>query len=280
MHPELVALVLVSAFLHASWGAVVKASSDRLMATTVGVLVPALICLVLARQVTPPAVPAWPWLMASVALHQAYYLFLLLAYRYGDLNQVYPIARGGAPLVVAAIAVLWLQEPMPPMRLAGMALISAGLFALAIDKRLFTREGAIGVACAAATALMIGASTAIDYVGLHRANSTMGYIVWINLMEAVFLVPVALLVRRKALPNLPWRELPRQVTAGLVVAASYAMMLWALSLGAAAPVAALRETSVVFAALIGAVFLREKMGRRRAIAAAVVAAGVVVLNLG
>lgn len=279
MRAELVALVLVSAFLHASWGAVVKASSDRLMAATVGVLVPALICAVLARQVTPPAVPAWPWLLGSAALHQAYYLFLLIAYRYGDLNQVYPIARGGAPLVVAAITVLWLQEPLPPMRAAGMALISGGLFALAVDKRLFTREGAIGVGCAAATALMIGTSTAIDFIGLHQANSTMGYIVWINLMEAVVLVPVALIARRRQLPNLPWRELPRQMIAGIVVAASYAMMLWALSLGAAAPIAALRETSVVFAALIGAVFLREKMGRRRIAAACVVAAGVVVLNL-
>jgi len=279
MHAELVALVLVSAFLHACWGAVVKASRDRLMATTVGVLVPALICLVLARQVTPPAVPAWPWLMASVALHQAYYLFLIVAYRFGDLNQVYPIARGGAPLVVAAITLLWLDDPLPPARAFGMVLISGGLFALAVDRRLFTREGAISVACAAVTALMIGSSTAIDYIGLHKANSTMGYIVWISLMEAVFLLPAALLIRHRSLHKLPWRELPRQTLAGLVVAASYAMMLWALSLGAAAPIAALRETSVVFAALIGAVFLREKMGRKRAIAAGIVALGVVALNL-
>ena len=279
MHAELVALVLVSAFLHAIWGAVVKASRDRLMATTVGVLVPALICLVLARQVTPPAGAAWPWLIASVALHMAYYLFLLIAYRFGDLGQVYPIARGGAPLVVAVIAVLWLDEAMPPTRVGGMAMISLGLFALAFDRRLFTREGAIGVGCAAITATMIGASTAIDFVGLHRANSTMGYIVWVNLLEALLLVPATLLIRGGALKRLPWRELPRQALAGIVVAASYAMLLWALSLGAVAPVAALRETSVVFATLIGTVFLGEKMGRRRAIAAGVVAAGVVVLNL-
>ncbi|MCC6467966.1 MAG: EamA family transporter [Alphaproteobacteria bacterium] len=279
MHAELVALVLVSAFLHAIWGTVVRASRDRLMATTVGVLVPALICLMLVRQVTPPAGPAWPWLIASVALHLGYYLFLLVAHRFSDLGQVYPIARGGAPLVVAAIAMTWLDEAMPPSRALGMAMISLGLFALAIDRRLFTRAGAIGLGCAAVTATMIGASTAIDFIGLHRANSTMGYIVWVNLLEALVLVPGTLLIRAGAIKRLPWRELPRQAAAGIVVAASYAMLLWALSLGAAAPVAALRETSVVFATLIGTVFLGEKMGRRRAIAAGVAAAGVVVLSL-
>jgi drug/metabolite transporter (DMT)-like permease len=279
MHAELVALVLVSAFLHAIWGAVVKASRDQLMATTVGVLVPALICLVLARQVTPPAAPAWPWLIASVALHMGYYLFLLVAYRFGDLGQVYPIARAGAPLVVAAIALVWLGETLPVSLAGGMAMISGGLAALAVDRRLFTRSGAIGVGCALATATMAGASTVVDFIGLHRANSTMGYIVWINLIEALVLVPAALLIRGGALKRLPWRELPRQAAAGVVVAASYAMLLWALSLGAVVPIAALRETSVAFATLIGAVFLRERMGPRRAMAAGAVAAGVAVLNL-
>ncbi|MCC7045905.1 MAG: EamA family transporter [Alphaproteobacteria bacterium] len=279
MHAELVALVLVSAFLHAIWGTVVRASRDRLMATTVGVLVPGLICLVLVRGVTPPAGPAWPWLIASVALHLGYYLVLMVAYRFGDLAQVYPIARGGAPLVVAAIAVAWLDEPMPPSRVIGIAMISFGLFGLAIDRRLFTRKGAIGLGCAVVTATMIGASTAVDFVGLHRANSTMGYIVWINLIEALLLVPGGLLIRAGAIKRLPWRELPRQAAAGLVVAASYAMLLWALSLGDAMPVAALRETSVVFATLVGTVFLGETMGWQRALAAGVVAAGVLVLNL-
>jgi len=279
MQPDLVALVLFSAFLHAMWGAAVKSSRDRLMAATTGVLVPALICVVLARQVTAPAVEAWPFLAGSAALHVGYYAFLLLAYRVGDLSQVYPIARGGAPLVVAAIVTLWLDEPMPQTRAAGVALVSAGLFALAIDRRLFTRQGAVAVGCASAAALIIGSSTALDFIGLQRANATLGYIVWINLAEAVVLVPAVLWFRRRRLNVLPWRELPRQAMAGVVVAASYAMLLWALSLGAAAPVAALRETSVVFAALIGTAFLGEPLGRRRIAAALVVALGVVVLNL-
>jgi len=279
MHAELVALVLVSALLHASWGAVVKSSADRLMATTVGTLVPALICVVLARSVTPPAVAAWPYLAASVALHMAYYGFLLLAYRLGDLNQVYPIARGGTPLVVAAIAVLALGEDMSFMRMLGVALVALGLFAIAAERSLLTARGAMAIGCAVLTAVMIGSATAIDFVGLHRANSTLGYIVWINLLEGFMLLPLALVVRWGEFKTLPWRELPRQGLAGLVVAASYGMMLWALSLGAIAPIAALRETSVVFAALIGAAFLGEPMGRRRAIAAVVVAIGAVVVNL-
>lgn len=279
MHAELVALVLVSAFLHACWGAVVKSSADRLMATTVGTLVPALICLGLMRSVTPPALAAWPYMAASVALHTAYYGFLLIAYRFGDLNQVYPIARGGTPVVVAAIAVLVLDESLSPARLIGVAIVAAGLFAIAADRSLLTGRGVMAIGSAVLTAVMIGSATAIDFVGLHRANSTLGYIVWINLFEALVLMPFALLIRWGELKTLPWRELPRQGLAGLVVAASYAMMLWALSLGAIAPIAALRETSVVFAALIGAVFLGEAMGRRRAVAAAIVAVGAAVVNL-
>lgn len=279
MHAELVALVLVSALLHACWGAVVKSSADRLMATTVGTLVPALICLGLMRSVTPPALAAWPYMAASVALHMAYYGFLLIAYRFGDLNQVYPIARGGTPIVVAAIASFLLDEELSPARLVGVAIVAAGLFAIAADRSLLTRRGAMAIGSAVLTAVMIGSATAVDFVGLHRANSTLGYIVWINLFEALVLLPFALLIRWGGLKTLPWRELPRQALAGLVVAASYAMMLWALSLGAIAPIAALRETSVVFAALIGAAFLGEPMGRRRAVAAVVVAIGAVIVNL-
>ncbi len=279
MHAELVALVLVSALLHACWGAVVKSSADRLMATTVGTLVPALICLGLMRSVTPPALAAWPYMAASVALHMAYYGFLLIAYRFGDLNQVYPIARGGTPIVVAAVALFLLDEELSPARLVGVAIVAAGLFAIAADRSLLTRRGAMAIGSAVLTAVMIGSATAVDFVGLHRANSTLGYIVWINLFEALVLLPFALLIRWGGLKTLPWRELPRQALAGLVVAASYAMMLWALSLGAIAPIAALRETSVVFAALIGAAFLGEPMGRRRAVAAVVVAIGAVIVNL-
>jgi uncharacterized membrane protein len=174
---------------------------------------------------------------------------------------------------------LVLDEELSPARLVGVAIVAAGLFAIAADRSLLTRRGAMAIGSAVLTAVMIGSATAVDFVGLHRANSTLGYIVWINLFEALVLLPFALLIRWGGLKALPWRELPRQALAGLVVAASYAMMLWALSLGAIAPIAALRETSVVFAALIGAAFLGEPMGRRRAIAAAAVAVGAVIVNL-
>jgi uncharacterized membrane protein len=278
MHAELVALVLVSALLHAIWGAVVKSSADRLMATTVGTLVPALICLFLVRTVTAPDAAAWPFIAGSVALHMAYYAFLLLAYRFGDLSQVYPVARGGTPLVVGAIAVLVIGEALSPMRMAGIAIVAIGLFVIAADRRLLTAHGALAIGAALLAAIMIGTATAVDFVGLHRANSTLGYIVWINLLEGLVLLPLALAIRRNALKALPWRELPKQGFAGLIVVASYGMMLWALSLGAVAPIAALRETSVVFAVLIGAAFLGEPMGRKRAVAAIIVAIGALVVN--
>lgn len=279
MHAELVALVLVSALLHAIWGAIVKSSADRLMATTVGTLVPAIVCAFLARTVTAPDQAAWPYMALSVALHMAYYGALLVAYRFGDLSQVYPIARGGTPLVVGAIAVLVLAEPVSQLRMIAIGVVALGLFVIAADRRLLTWQGALAIGASTLAAAMIGTATAIDFVGLHRANSTLGYIVWINLLEGIVLLPLALAIRRNELGTLPWRELPKQGFAGLIVVASYGMMLWALSLGAVAPIAALRETSVVFAVLIGAAFLGEPMGRKRGIGAIIVALGAIIVNL-
>lgn len=279
MQAELIALVLVAAFLHGVWGAAGKGSRDPMMAATVGALVPALAAAALARGVTAPSVWAWPWMAASIALHLLYMATMLLAWRQLALVVAYPIARAGTAPVAAAIGALFLDQTLSLAALAGLAAIALGLLALGMDRALLEGRGLAGAALAAASAICLGGATAIDYVGLHRADSTLGYIVWINLLEGVLIVPAALILRRKRLASLPWRELPLQALTGLCAAASYAMVLWALSLAPLAPVAALRETQALFAALIGAAFMGEALGRRRALAVLLVAVGAVAVNL-
>jgi drug/metabolite transporter (DMT)-like permease len=280
MHAELIALVLLAAFLHGLWGAAGKGSRDPVMAATVGALVPALAAaaLVLGRGVTAPSAWAWPWMAAAVALHLLYIVSMLLAWRYLALVLAYPIARAGAAPVAAALGALFLDQPLSLAALAGLGALALGLLVLGAGRAVLEGRGAAGAALAVLSAACLGGATAADYVGLHRADSTLGYIVWIALAEGAVVVPAALIVRRRGLAALPWRELPVHAATALCAAASYAMVLWALSLAPLAPVAALRETQALFAAVIGAAFLGQRLGPRGLAAAGLVAAGAIAVN--
>src|SRR5215216_2120881 len=220
-HVAVVGAVLVAAVLHASWNALLKGVQDRL-ATVVLLDLTGLV--VVAAAVVPlvpvPAPASRGLLVASVVLHLGYELLLLVAYRDGDLSQVYPVARGTAPLLVAAYAGLVLGEQLAPVQLAGLGGVCAGLP----------------------------------------------------------LPLYALAARRPALAGRLRRHLGPGVAAGLLSVAAYGLVLWAQRRGALAVVAALRETSVLAAALIGSLVFGERFGRRRVLAAALLAAGIVALN--
>ncbi len=279
MQAELIALVLVAAFLHGVWGAAGRASRDPAMAAVVGMLLPALIAAGLARVVTAPASEAWPWMAASIGLHLGYILSLLLAWRFLALTVAYPIARAGAVPAAAAAGLLWLDLPLPATAMAGIGAIAMGLAVLGASRAVLTTRGFAGAAVALLAAVFLGGATAMDFVGLHRAQSTLGYIVWINLLEGAAILLLAVLARGRRVLALPWRELPLQILCGLCVGASYAMVLWALSLAPLAPVAALRETQALVAALFAAAFLNEKLDARRIAACVLVVSGLVAVSL-
>lgn len=279
MPAELIALVLVAAFLHGAWGALGRGSRDPVMAAVVGALVPALAAAALARAVTMPADAAWPFMAASIALHLGYGASLILAWRFLALTQAYPVARAGAAPVAAAIGVQWFDQAMPPATIIGVGAIALGLCVLGLTRALLTPRGAAGAFFAVLAAGFLGGAAAMDFIGLHRAQSTLGYIVWINLVGGTLVVVLALILRRRRLAAMPWRELPLQISSGLLAAASYAMVLWALSLAPLAPVAALREAQALVAALFAAAFLDEKMDARRFAACALVVFGVVAVSL-
>ncbi len=276
---EIVALVLFSALLHASWNALLKGAADRTTQSAVLYGAMALVAVAGLTQVAPPALASWPFLALSIVLHNLYVLTLLLAYREGDLSQVYPIARGSAPILVAVLSTSVAGEALGTGQWLAVALISGGVLSLALDRRLLSRRVVGPVSYALMTAVLIGLYTFIDALGLRSAESVFGYIFWLlALSGGAFLILVAWM-RRLRPRKIAIGTWGRGVCAGGLATLSYGAFLWALSLGAMAPVAALREISVVFAAAIGALVLGEPFGRRRIAAAAAVAAGVVALNL-
>ena len=268
--------VLVAAVLHASWNALLKGVDDRL-AIVVLLDLTGLVVAALALPLVPvPAQASRGLLVASVTLHLGYELLLLVAYRAGDLSQVYPLARGTAPLLVAAYAGLVLGERLEPVQLAGLGGVCAGLVLLAEAGRGARWRPAVGPALA--TGVFIAAYTVADGLGVRRAGTVTGYVAWLFLLHGLPIPLFALAARGRALAPRLRRHLGAGVAAGLLAVAAYGLVLWAQRRGALAVVAALRETSVLVAALIGTLVFGERLGRRRVLAAALLAAGIVALN--
>jgi drug/metabolite transporter (DMT)-like permease len=269
--------VLLAAVLHAGWNALLKGVPDRL-ATIVLLDLTGLGLSALALPLVPPPAPASRGLLvASVALHLGYELLLLRSYRVGDLSQVYPLARGSAPLLVAAFAGLVLGERLGSWQLAGLVGVCVGLLLLVgAGGAPLGRGQAVGSALA--TGVFIAAYTVADGLGVRRAGTDLGYVAWLFLLHGIPIPLVVAAIRGRGLAARLRGHLPAGVAAGALSVAAYGLVLWAQRRGALAVVAALRETSVLVAALIGSLVFGERFGRRRVLAAALLAAGIVALN--
>jgi drug/metabolite transporter (DMT)-like permease len=275
--PPILAAVLAAALLHAIWNSLAHSVPDRLVGFGLIGLVSAVIGAALV--VVSPALPAgvWWFVAASAALHVVYNLLLLASYQLGEFSQTYPLARGTAPLVVTAVSVLVLHKGLPGAELAGVLAICAGLIALVLVGGPPGRAQLPALGCAMLTGLMIAGYTVVD--GLAVVRSPLGsYVGWLFLCQGLPTALLPLARGRSLRSRLPGSAL-RGCVGGLVSFLAYAAVLWAQTSGALAPIAALRETSIVFGALIGTVFLGERLGYRRAGAAAVVLAGVLLISL-
>jgi drug/metabolite transporter (DMT)-like permease len=282
MSPEhfAIALILAAAFLHAAANALVKASADALLMRGFMSGFSAVVALPFVFFV--PALPsgAWPILLASVLVHGLYPFFVAAAYRRGDLSVVFPVARGVSPLGVAVLAVLFGREAAGAAQLAGMVLIAAGVLSIALDPlRLRRAWAASALAFAAATGVVVAGYTYLDAVGLRKADTATSYIVWLLVADGAWSTGLIALVRRKRLTayvTAHWRRGSAAAALGLL---NFGMALYALALGPIVEIAALRETSVVFAAFLGSRVLGEGFARRRMAAAALVLAGIVTTRL-
>ena len=273
MSTGLVSLVLLAALLHASWNALLKSSSDRLSALTIMTIGAGLgaIPLILLSPLPLPA--AWPYIILSGLLHTGYNLFLIRAYRIGDFGQSYPIARGSSPLLVAVGAALLVGEQMSRTTWFGVALVSLGIISLAQIK---DRHHLSGPIAAFTTGAFIAAYTVTDGIGARAAGNAVAYSGWLFALDSLPLAMISMWQKRR-LPQ--FKQVWISLTGGIMSLFAYAIVIWAITLAPMGTVSALRETSVLFAALIGALFMGEKFTRRRLCAAALITGGAIVLGL-
>ncbi len=274
--PELVlTLVLSAAFLHAFWNALVKGAEDRTLVLGLVNIGHTIFGLALVLLFLPPAKESWPFLAASTIVHFLYYVFLLLSYRFGDLSQVYPIARGLSPPVVALTAWIVADEILPIGAWIGILLVSSGIGML-----VFTRRGGLtngkAVAAAIITGLTIATYTVIDGLGVRAAQSPLGYIGWLFLLET-FSSFYIFYIRREALHATSFKTYWTGIVGGVVSSVAYGMAIYAKSIASLGAVSAIRESSVIIAALIGVIWFGERPWRLRIISACIVAFGVIML---
>ena len=278
MDPVVFLLVLAAAALHASWNALVKIGGDPFVRLAVVNAVGGLCALPFLPLVAVPDPASWPYLVGSIVVHHAYYLALAYGYRFGDLSHVYPIARGSAPPMVALAAWALAGESLSPTGILAITVISGGIVSLAFAGG-WRVSSAKPVAFALATGVAIAGYTLCDGLGGRAAGDVFGYIAWLFVLDAV---PFSLLVawRRRAVLGsalaASWRP---AVLGGVLSVGAYALVIWAMTVSRMASVSALRETSVILAALIGTRLLREPFGTRRLIAASAVACGIMLLQV-
>jgi len=269
-------VVLAAAVTHAVWNAIAHGIKDQTLAFAligVGGIVAAIPLIIVT---TLPRSSSWPYLLGSVAIHVFYVLLLMQCYRLGEFSQVYPLARGVSPLVVTILAAVFVHEHLALAQIGGVIIISAGLAFLVFAGR---RPGRGAFLAAVGTGLTIAAYTTVDGVGVRLSESPVGYIGWLILLQSLCVPMFALARRRNVLLKQPRRILLSGLAAGALSVLAYGLVLWAQTQGALAPIAALRETSVIFGAIIGTLVFREPFGRARIAATVLVVTGIVLLNV-
>jgi drug/metabolite transporter (DMT)-like permease len=272
-----VLLVVLAGLFHATWNAIAHGVADRIAAFAVINLTSLAVASFLLARFGGPSIDAWPCLLASVALHCLYSAGLLMTYRVGDFGQTYPIARGTSPLLVAGFGLL-VGDHLVAAQLVGVLVVIAGMWVLAaagVGRVRFERRA---VLTAVGTGVTIAAYTVVDGVGVRASHAPLSYGAALFGLQSLA-VPVALAAVRGVRPAL--RSMRHHagigVVGGLLTMAAYLIVLWAQTRAALATVAAAREVSIVFGAVIGAVVLRERLGTIRVVAAALVLTGIALL---
>jgi len=272
--------VLFAAACHAGWNALIKVGLDPLSTTTLISIGSGLVALALSPLVGFPAWAAWPWLIASVVIHLVYFASLIETYRTGDLGQVYPIARGAAPLMTATVTTLFVGETLSVIGWTGIFALVAGVLLLsARGGRDLAKVDRRAIGFAFFTALTVCAYSVVDGIGGRASANPNAYSAWLFVGIAVVMLPYALYRDgRDVLPAMRtyWQ---RGVAGGALQFLSYGIAIWAMTAAPIAVVATLRETSVLFGAVIAVVVLKEPLRAVRIFAACLIVCGLVMIRL-
>ncbi|MDR7030093.1 DMT family transporter [Rhizobium rosettiformans] len=271
-----VGLALVAAILHASWNAFLRTGADRLWSITVMSLTGSIVTLPLLFLVPVPGAAAWPYILLSSGLQVGYSLFLVAAYRQGELGQVYPIVRGTVPLLVTLGGFLFFGEVLGPWQTLGVLLIATGIMSLSLGK---TRAATSSILFALTTGLIIACYSTVDSRGVKLVELPVAYALWVLFLFGI-MITIAFAVTRRGLAidlqsPLTWKA----AGGGVVAMLAYGLVVVAYAYAPAGLVTAVRETSVVFAVLIGALMLGEPLTVRRLLACVVVAGGAISVSL-
>tara|TARA_R110002167_G_scaffold100794_3_gene262852 strand:+ start:41171 stop:42007 length:837 start_codon:yes stop_codon:yes gene_type:complete len=272
------AAVLGAAFLHALWNALIKLGTSKLTSMLILTLVQGGMGLLVALTRPFPDPQVWLWLLASGVFHAAYKLFLAFAYEQGDLSRVYPIARGAAPMLVLVISALLLPDVIAAWEYIGIFVLGSGILLMA--RGVFSSgESRRLVPLALGSAMATAGYSLVDGLGARASGDAVAYVGWLFTLDAVFFTPVCIALRGKSVLRASGKV---WAIGGLAATASYgayAIAVWAMTVAPIALVAALRETSILFAVLIGWLVFGERMDKQKAVAAALIVAGVIVTRL-
>jgi drug/metabolite transporter (DMT)-like permease len=273
---EIFLLILCAALVHAAWNALVKADPDRLTLWRVILTTQFILSVLLLPFVPVPAAAAWPYLVGSALTNIGYVLFLTQAYRSGDLSHAYPLARGSAPLFVAAVSVLFLGEQLTLASQVAVLLIGLGITSLSLAR------GAEGfdlrtVGYALGTGGFIATYTLLDGLGARASGNAHGFVVWVSLVGSAAIVAVILLIQRGK-PTPSPRTRAAGIASGLLAYGVAWAVIWAMTVVPVPLVSALREVSIVFAVAIGVVLFKERLNLARLVSIATTLAGAALLK--
>ena len=272
------AAVLGAAFLHALWNALIKFGTSKLTSMLILTLVQGGMGLLIALTRPFPDPQVWLWLLASGVFHAAYKLFLAFAYEQGDLSRVYPIARGAAPMLVLVISALLLPDVIAAWEYIGILVLGSGILLMA--RGVFSSgESRRLVPLALGSAMATAGYSLVDGLGARASGDAVAYVGWLFTLDAAFFTPVCIALRGKSVLRASGKVWAIGSLAATASYGAYAIAVWAMTVAPIALVAALRETSILFAVLIGWLVFGERMDKQKAVAAALIVAGVIVTRL-
>lgn len=272
--------VIGAALLHASWNALVKGGSDKLLgmgAVIIGHVPFAILCLLF---VPAPAPASWTLLCWGIVLHTGYQFFLLHSYKLGDLTQVYPIARGSAPLLVALFSVLVLKIELSKLELVAVAIIGIGILSLGLVRKSTGHRSPAAAISALITGCFIASYSLVDGTGARLAGTSVGFYSWLSIANGIIMSIYIIAVRPRILKQLVSTHLTLFMVGGGASFIAYAIVTWAFTQAPIALVTALRETSIVFALLIGVFFLKERIDLVKVFATFTTLVGAFLLRFG
>lgn len=277
---HVVAVVLAAALLHASWNALIRGAPDKGLYTLMMHACSALVACVGLIFIGLPAPASWPWLIASALLHTLYILLLMRAYKEGQLAVSYVLMRGLAPLAVCLASAPLLGESLPALAWAGVLCIVLGVLGIALGSGAPVLQALRSPANLAAlgNAIVIAAYTLVDGQGARLSGNTIAYVLALALLEPMVILLYTLRTRPRAFLNYTRAHWPLGLLGGCISMASYAMALWAMTQAPIAVVATLRESSVIFAVLIGALWFKEGRLRTGLLAAGAVLTGITLIR--